>query len=84
MHNYDGCTVFFLINAPKNNNSTHGLALNLEWRNYCSSSMAHILEWRFVIGILSLLHMRFQLLSAKTNNCEVTLALFLEPKKSLQ
>ena len=30
-------TVFFLINAPKNNNSTRGLALDLEWRNYCSS-----------------------------------------------
>ena len=44
--------------------------------------MAHILEWRFVIGILSLLRARFQLLSARTNNCEVALALFLEPKKS--
>ena len=43
--------------------------------------MAHILEWRFLIGILSLLRMRFQLLSARMNNCEVTLALFLEPKK---
>ena len=47
--------------------------------------MAHILEWRFVIiGILSLLHVHFQLLSARTNNCEVTLAFFLEPKKLLQ
>ena len=38
--------------------------------------MAHILEWRFVIGILSLLRVRFQLLSARTNNCEVTGAFF--------
>ena len=36
--------------------------------------MAHILEWRFVIGILSLLRVCFQLLCARTNNCEVTLA----------
>ena len=66
MHAHEIHTVFFLINAPKNNNSTDGnLALDLEWRNYCSSSMAHILEWRFVIGILSLLRVRFHLLSAK-------------------
>ena len=44
--------------------------------------MAHILEWRFVIGSLNLLHMHFQLLSARTNNCEVSVALFLEPKSS--
>ena len=42
--------------------------------------MAHILEWCFVIGILSLLRMHFQLLSARTNNCEVALAPFLELK----
>ena len=40
------------------------------------AGMAHILEWRFVIGILSLLRVHFQLLSAGTNNCEETLALF--------
>ena len=28
-------TVLFLINMPKNNNSTR--ALDLQWRNYCSS-----------------------------------------------
>ena len=41
--------------------------------------MAHILEWRFVIGALSLLRVRFQLLNARTNNCEETVALLLEP-----
>ena len=44
--------------------------------------MAHILEWRFVIGILSLLRVRFQLLSARTNNCEVALGTFLEQNRS--
>ena len=44
--------------------------------------MAHILEWHFVIGTLSLLRMRFQLLNARTNNYEVTVVLFLEPKSS--
>ena len=43
--------------------------------------MAHILEWHFVTGILCLLRVHFQLQSARTNNCEVTLAVLLEPKK---
>ena len=42
--------------------------------------MAHILEWHFVIRTLSQLRVRFQLLGAGRNNCEVTLVLFLEPK----
>ena len=43
--------------------------------------MVYILEWRFVIGTLSLLRVRFQLLSARTNNCEVTLALLFRTLK---